>query len=261
MSGRVDLSRWNVLIIGVVFLALLSASCTSSRDTSDTVTVDADGGLSATPTQLGYTLSAEPNTFPSGSGLRIKPAAPLGSTGEGEFVAPPVSIESDEQPFKPVTVDVTPTAEADASRTLAVLWSSGSDLEILPIEAIPNGQLRALVPHFTNVGFLQFPSLAALDAWISGTVVDGLVNNIKDFFAAPYECPTPTFESNIVDSMGYPNSVSVQVDVNDKPGSSDTVELDFCSRSNFALSYDATGAGTGSGFLLPRSKFPLVLQP
>jgi hypothetical protein len=248
--GRVSLA----LTLASAFTCACSAPATTSPQP---IAADQQGALSTAVPSLGYMLTAEPGTFQSGEQLRIGPADPLSSAGDGKLLSPPLSVEAAQEPQKPVMIENILASSGDSSRTLVILWDKTGALDILPAVPSANGHLSALVPHFTNVEFLQFPTPAALASAIANGLMQGIIKNVTSFFGVPYECPTPTFSSNLVDSLGYPVSVSSQVDVNDKPGSHDTLEVDFCNRSNFALSYTASGAGALDGLLFPRSTLPL----
>lgn len=53
---------------------------------------------------------------------------------------------------------------------------------------------------------------------------------IQDFFNTPYECSSPMFQSDLLDSAGYPNTVHLQVDVEDKDVARSTVTMNICNR-------------------------------
>jgi hypothetical protein len=246
----------------VAVLAMVAAlrlvvfpTANSAVEPAAVVVADSDGGLSVTLDGLPYRLEAVAGTLPPDSRLEVGAAEGLRDLGVGRLLLPAVSLRSSVQPVRPVRVETTePLDLPDVTAATAAVWDPAVRLpEALSIEQLEDGRVRALVPHFSAFGLFGFPSQADLIPW----QIKGAVGYLENFFNLPFDCSSPTYSSTLLTPDGHPSSVHLQVDAVDKDVGAGTVSLPVCNRLRTVMTYVGSGAGSATGFALPRSEVPL----
>lgn len=242
-------SRAGVALL-LTILVVLSGAC-ATQDTGEVVFADSTGALAVALTEQPYRLDAPAGTFPAGHRVEVRPVDALPDAGAGRSTGVPIEFVSDVQPVHPVTVQTLVPIDGDVDATTATVWDPTTMRpEALLVEMLPNGHLRVEVPHFSGFGFFSFPNPIDLSEWI----IEGAIGFLEDFINTPYECSTPQFGSTLLDSTGYPTSVHLQVDVEDKDVARSTVTMNICNRLRSVLAYETEGGGEVDGFALPRSE-------
>jgi hypothetical protein len=248
-------------IVAALRFVVVPDSQTSADTAGDSAAVpttviaaDADGGLSVTLERLPYRLEAPAGTFPANHLLEIGAAEETPDLGTGRLLLPAVSITSTVQPTQPVTVEtIEPLDIPDISAATAAVWEPDVNLpEALAIEQLDDGRVRTRVPHFSAFGLFSFPSLEDLIPF----QVTGAIGLTKDLFNFPFDCSTPSYASALLTPDGHPASVHLQVDAVDKDVGAGTVTLPICNRLRTVMHYVSSGAGSTTGYALPRSEFP-----
>ncbi len=246
--------------VAVVALAAIVAGCSAAGRSSPGSVTASRGGLTISVAGSGLTVSAAAGTFPAGTSISVH-ADPGGvtDTGGARVLGTPITLTATAEPSRPVAVTVALPAGIDAANVLGVISDDGAvTFETLPVLVGASGSVTAEVPHFSLFAFLAFGDPAALDAWVSAHVVDGVVSYLKDFFDAPYDCPTPKFQSALLQGGAYPANVRVQLDASDAPGVTKTARLEVCNELSLVMTFTAAGAVKQpvSELSLPRSAVP-----
>jgi hypothetical protein len=238
----------------VVAAGVVAAGMVALHARDGGLLTDGQGGASIDPAGLPFHIEAEPGTFRPHQRLVVGRTTAPPRKGNSRVVATPIAISAGGQPARPLVVETRNAVDADENLTVGVLWNeSTGTLEAVPIEWLADRRVMARIPHLSGFAILTFPSLVDLSAWFTGPVLDGVLDNVKDFFDAPYDCPTPTFATTMLELGSYPTNVHLQLDVNDNQAIPGAARLRFCNRHRFVHGYSAHGAGQADGLVLPRS--------
>jgi hypothetical protein len=243
-----------VVAAGLATIAIIVVVSYGDSAPTQSAYADSAGGASMNLPGLPFHLEARAGTFQPSQRLVVGKTSMLPDKGRSRLLTTPIAISTGGQPTHPLIIETRDVFDVDPDLTVGALWDLATGhVEVLSIERLANRRLRARIPHLSGFAILTFPSPIDLTDWLTGPVLEGIGNNIKDFFDAPYSCPTPAFGSTLLDLGPYPVSVNLQLDVKDNQATPGAAELHFCSRHRFVYEYTAHGSGQANGLILPRS--------
>lgn len=251
MTRRTKFAIWAGAAAAALLIAAVMWAVVPS---SNGLRSDSFGGLNGDLPGLPFHVEARPGSFAANHAITVQAADGVPDPGRGSLVATAVLLSSKSQPTYPLVIETTASFDIDPDLTVGVLWDEATGrMELIGIEVLADGRLRARIPHFTGFGILQFPSLIDLSDWLTGSLLQGMIDALADFFNAPYDCPTTKFDTPLLELGPYPDTVSLQLDVRDEPNIPNTLLLELCNRHRFPYEISASGAGKFGSFVFPRT--------
>jgi hypothetical protein len=229
-------------------LKVIAADQRGSADTS----FGADGTT--------YRVTFLPGTLSPRQQLLVTDAATLPpDLSGGKPVTTPLRFTSPLPPTLPGTLEIDGLAVPDAL-TLAALWGGAGDpVELVPLRLLDNGKLGVELPRLGSFGIFQFPSVEDVGRFIETNVIGPAIRSLTGFFNAPYDCPPAAFSSQLVESINYPVTTHLQVDISDVDVASSIVKINICNKLRFPLTYSASDvAQLEPSLALPRSSLDLT---